>query len=317
MGQAQPFVKWVGGKRQVLPEILPRIPGCFENYWEAFTGGGAVFYALHDLLGEEEHRFHLSDLNSELVNTYRQVQKNPKELVRLLEHHRLHHSEMPPFHMKRGEWKARPQTEVWYYLVRTEKYHSRDKVFQKAHPDLLQAARFIYLNRTCFNGLYRVNRQGEFNVPAGRYKDPDIVQQNNIAACSKALKKARITQGSYQKALSRVQPGDFVYLDPPYDVWDQTTFTAYSEDGFDWQDQIALADFAHGLKKQGVSVMLSNHATERILDLYKKKGFSAHCFPVKRSVAASAGSRGAVQEVLLMSYAQKEQKDPKAKRIRS
>jgi len=310
--EAQPFVKWVGGKRQVLPEILPRIPSDFGDYWEPFLGGGANFYAIRNL--GEKHGYHLSDLNSELINVYQQVKSHPLELVKLLEHHRAMHSQHPPFHHKKGVWKSRPQKQVWYYMVRGENYIHRDKAFTRANQKVLQAARFIYLNRTCFNGLHRVNRQGEFNVPAGRYTDPEIVQAERITACHKAFKGTAFKSCNYAKALRAAKAGDFVYLDPPYDVWDSTSFTSYAKDDFGWQDQEELAQYASQLKQNGVMVMLSNHATPRILKLYKDLGFGAHCFGVKRSVAASAASRSPVSEVLFMGYPHKKQRDPSAAR---
>ena len=309
---AQPFVKWVGGKRQVLPQILPRIPAEWKDYWEAFLGGGAMFYALHAEGGE--HKYNLSDINSELINTYTQIKKNPAGLLKLLKEHDSRHQVAPPFYKDGKDWKSYPQADVWYYQVRSGAYVGRSKVFSSADSKLRDAARFIYMNRTCFNGLHRVNSKGEFNVPAGRYTNPEIIQAERIAACSKAFKQASFRDGGYADIESKVKAGDFVYLDPPYDVWDATSFTGYASEGFGWDDQLQLAQFADRLKKKGVHVMLSNHATERILETYKKLGFHAHCFGVKRSVAASAASRGAVGEVLLMSYPQKLQRDPAASR---
>jgi DNA adenine methylase len=269
-----PFLKWVGGKRQVLPELLPRLPATFNAYWEPFVGGGALFFELSARLHAEGHAVHLSDLNDALVTTYQVVQTRLPELVVALQTHALQHNQGDKAH---------------YYSVRA----------QKPVDPVAVAARFIYLNRTCFNGLWRVNKSGGFNVPMGAYKNPGIAQVEMLTQASTALQHIAIAHRPYQEI--QPQSGDFVYFDPPYDPLTKTaSFTAYSKDKFGDEAQIALRDKVDQLTQQGVRVMLSNSNTPLIQSLYKH--YAVDVIQVGRAIAASASSRSAVQEVIVCNY---------------
>lgn len=302
MAQAEPFIKWVGGKRSVIPEIEPRLPKTFNNYWEPFIGGGALFYHLKGAHRDKD--WHISDINKELVATYLQVQKDPEALIEALRQHARRHEAKSPWRTQAGKQVKDP--DGYYYQVRSD----------EPSDQLAVAARFIYLNRTCFNGLHRVNSRGKFNVPAGKYKNPEIIQAERLRACHEALRGVEIKHQAY----TSIEPetGDLVYFDPPYDIWDAATFTKYSAEDFGWEDQVRLWEFACHLRDRGVKVALSNHATgprlhqgkdddeprqiPGILKLYEDAGFRTHVFGVRRAVAAKASSRAAVEEVLITSY---------------
>jgi DNA adenine methylase len=271
---AQPFIKWAGGKRNLLSAIKPLLPAEFKNYFESFVGGGALFYAIVDRLNHA----YLSDNNLDLVIAYSEIQKDPTGLiVRLKELASKHSAEQ-------------------YYLVRQAEYKDPVDV----------AARFIYLNKTCFNGLYRVNKMGKFNVPIGDYKNPNIVNKDNLLACHKALQKATITYHEYDKINPMPQKGDFCYFDPPYHPTTDVSFTAYTKEKFSEQDQNNLRDFALRLHKRGVKVMLSNSKTRFIKSLYQDKGmdkvFHLHLVQAPRTVNCKPNQRGAIEEYLITNY---------------
>src|SRR6185437_9619772 len=227
-----------------------------------FTGGGALFFEL------QPKKAFLSDVNPELVNTYKVIQKDVEELIELLSKHQKKHSE------------------EYYYKIRA-KHNLKDPIEI--------AARMIYLNKTCYNGLYRVNKKGEFNTPIGRYVRPGICQPENLRACNKALKKTSIEHKDYTKITP--QAGDFCYLDPPYHPMTETSFTAYSKFNFSEADQANLAQFCTDLHKKGVKLMLSNSNTEYIRSLYKSKIFNIAIIHAPRFVNSKANGRSAVEEV--------------------
>lgn len=264
---ASPFVKWVGGKRSVLPQLLACAPPIFKRYWEPFVGGGALFFALRP------RKASLSDNNLDLMITYEVVRDQPLELVGAL---RLHASLHSAEH---------------YYKVRN----------MAGLTDSVQvAARFIYLNKTCYNGLYRVNRQGVFNVPMGRYVNPNIVAEENIHACSIELKGVGIEFGEFD----RIAPtrGDFVYCDPPYHPTDETSFTSYTKLDFTERDQLRLSNFASRMDKKGVMVMLSNSNTRFIREIYGKGGFRLRTVDAPRLVNCKPDARGTVSELIITNY---------------
>lgn len=268
---AAPFVKWVGGKRSIIADLVARVPETFKRYYEPFVGGGALFF---ELAGQGRiASARLSDKNFELVITYNAVKSDPERLLVLLEEHERKHG---------------PN-----YYLRIRAQHS-------LQDPLAIAARFIYLNKTCYNGLYRVNRRGEFNVPMGRYANPGIVAADNIMACSRALRVAEIEYRDFDT----IAPGrgDFAYFDPPYHPLDSTSFTNYTKLDFGQQDQIRLRDFALALHGQGVKVMLSNSDTAFIRDLYSKQVFKLAAVHAPRMVNCKAESRGAVSELLITNY---------------
>jgi DNA adenine methylase len=269
-GVATPFVKWVGGKRSIMDALKARLPEDFNHYYEPFIGGGALFFELHRKL---QGKAYLSDTNFDLVTAYSVVQRAPDQLLKLLREH------------------ARKHGEEYYYKMR-DKHHLQN-------PAEI-AARLLYLNKTCYNGLWRVNSKGEFNVPIGRYKNPGIVQEENILACCQALQGVDVRLASFDE----IKPveGDFVYFDPPYHPMDDTSFTRYAKLGFNEQDQVRLRDFSLKLHKQGVNVMLSNSDTPFIRNLYGSKVFQIATVQALRLVNCKANKRNAVNEVLITNY---------------
>lgn len=270
----EPFLKWAGGKRQLLPELMRRIKrlGKFGRYHEPFIGGGALFFELFRS-GAIQTRALLSDNNPNLVVAYEGVKNETGAVIELLKDHQARHGK------------------EYYYEMRA------------AHPASLaaKAARVIYLNRTCFNGLFRENSKGQFNVPMGKYKNPQICNEPNLRAVAAALKKASIETRPFETVLHRAKSGDFVYLDPPYHpVSDTASFTAYQKGGFGEADQRALAAVVRELSARGVYVLLSNSWTPLICDLYAD--FTLEQVFAKRSVNSRAEKRGAVAEALVRNF---------------
>lgn len=273
----KPFVKWVGGKRQLLQQfrdmgLYP--PDYFDpdinSYFEPFVGGGAVFF---DLLPKKAE---LSDLNTELVTTYNTIKSDVESLIASLQKHKY---------------------EKEYYLeVRTKD--------PKSLSDLDVASRFIYLNRTCFNGLYRVNSKGGFNVPFGRYTNPVICDEENLRKVSKALQNITIKNQDYKTILGKTKKGDFVYFDPPYYPVSKTaSFTSYTAETFLEKEQIELRDTFMELHNRGCFVMLSNSDTRFINEIYSKiKGVKINKIVAGRAINSNATKRGKISEVLVTNY---------------
>lgn len=271
-----PVFKWGGGKRQLLDEILPRIPP-HTRYYEPFIGGAAVF------LGLKPEYAVINDFNEELINTYKVIRDNPRELIQLLEQHRGNNS-VDYFYEVRA-WDRNPET-----------YDSLSNI-QKA-------ARTLYLNRTCFNGLYRVNSHGFFNTPCGKYKNPGIVNAERIRAIHEYLSTNRIDIrcGDYKDALKHIRAGAFVYFDPPYMFPEngEETFTKYTIDGFDEKRQKELKEVCDMLTEKGVKFMLSNSCCSFIKELYKD--YHIEIVQARRSVSADGGKRILIDEVLVTNY---------------
>ena len=270
---SKPFVKWVGGKRQLLPQIIQKLPTNFNCYYEPFLGGGALYFHL-----QPQSSF-ISDINPELINAYQTIKTRVNLLVEELQHYE--------------------NSEEYYLSVREL---DRDpKVFAKLSA-VQRAARFIYLNKTCFNGLYRVNSKGQFNVPFGHYSSPNILDVDNLSACSAVLQNATINCESYMSVLRYAKANDFVYFDPPY-IPDgiSSTFTQYTKDGFGMIEQQELLDVCHLLDARGVKWMLSNSSAPIVYKMYDK--FSIETIEAQRNVGASASSRKKVNEVLVRNYA--------------
>ena len=269
--ETYPIVKWVGGKRQLMFELLKNMPKSYNRYFEPFIGGGALFFELQPQNG------YISDMNEELINLYTVVKDDVYKLIDDLNKHKV---------SKEYFLKIRN-------LDRTEKYNSLS--------DVKKASRFIYLNRTCFNGMYRVNSQGQFNVPFGNYKNPRIVDAENLINCSKLLKNTEICCADFSEILNKVQKGDFVYFDPPYVPLNETSsFTSYTKDGFDLDMQFKLRDVCDELDSMGVMFMLSNSDTKLVNELYSnyeiKKVFAS------RAINANGNGRGKITEVLVRNY---------------
>lgn len=269
-----PVVKWVGGKRQLLDELTPLFPKQISSYCEPFLGGGAVLFNLQPKIA------YVNDINSELIEMYQVIRDDVEELILALEGH--------------------PNNEQHYYNVRD---CDRDNGQYRQLTNVQRAARIIYLNKTCYNGLFRVNNAGEFNTPFGNYKNPNIVNASTLRAVSAYFKKAQLTFSSvdYAEVLSKVTKGTFVYLDPPYDpVSDTANFTGYTKGGFDHSEQIRLRQCCDDLNRRGIKFMLSNSATEFIKDQYAS--YNITIVRAKRAINSNATKRGQVDEVVVRNY---------------
>ena len=261
-----PFVKWAGGKRSILLKISEHLPTDIAGYHEPFVGGGAVFFAFEYAIKTAT----LADLNKELIMAYNVVATDTDNLIEALQKHERNHIKKSDYYMQIRNKKPRKPIHI--------------------------VSRFIYLNRTCYNGLYRVNKSGQFNVPEGKYTNPKICAPENLKNVAKALQKATIKLGQFDETLSPKQ-GDFVYCDPPYDG----TFTGYQPDGFNDTDQIRLKETADLWGKQGASVMISNSDTPFIRDLYKE-GYHIHTITAQRNISCNGNTRGKTAEVLIKNY---------------
>ena len=260
-------MKWVGGKRQLLTQIKENMPQVYNHYFEPFVGGGAVVFGLCP------DGAVINDFNPELTNLYSVVKNNPAGLIAEL---------------KSGRYLNEENT---YYNIRAWLPESSEE----------QAARTLYLNHTCFNGLYRVNKSGGFNVPYGKYKNPTIFDESLIMEMSRYLQGVTIMQGDYMAVLDMAQPGDFVYLDPPYAPLTPTSsFTSYIAGGWDDAEQQRLKAACDELTKRGVQFMQSNSSAELIKTLYHD--YNLIEVDARRSVAAKTDGRQPVKEVLIKNY---------------
>lgn len=263
----RPFLKWAGGKSQLISQYIPLFPQDFNTYYEPFLGGGAVFFHLLPKTSV------LSDINPELINVYCCVRDRVEPLIELLGKHQEKHDK------------------DYYYWMRSQNYET----------SLEKAARLIYLNKTCFNGLYRENSQGKFNVPMGKYKKPLICQPDLLRSVSAVLRSTKIQVSSFTEVLHLSKKDDFVYFDPPYYPISTTSkFTAYSRFAFTEIEQVKLKDICVELTNKGVKIMLSNSDCEFIRELYRD-------FPIQeilatRAINSKGNKRGKIKEVLIMNY---------------
>ncbi len=276
MIKAKPFVKWAGGKRQILDKLKSHIPEEFNTYFEPFVGGGALLF---DLAPKNAV---INDSNEELINVFN-VLCNDKKYSKMCRY-------LNKFERKHDE--------EFYYEIRNIDRNS--KKFNKLN-DSKRAARTIYLNKACFNGLYRVNSKGEFNVPFGKKTKVNTYDGENLLNVHSylTLNNISILCTDFEDAVSTAKEGDFVYFDPPYDS-DTSTFNSYTEDGFNKDEQRRLAKVFEELDKKGVKVMLSNHNTILIKELYKDYNF--HVIEAKRSINSNGKKRGKVEEVIITNY---------------
>lgn len=271
----EPVTKWVGGKRQLLPELIDKVPQRYNRYFEPFIGGGALFFRLSPQTAV------INDKNSELINIYRSIKNYPEKLIELLEKHQIGNSKE-------------------YYLdIRSMDRDGRLKLMS----DVERAARVLYMLRVDFNGMYRVNKKGQFNVPYGKYKNPKIVNKKNIEAVSQYFNEndIKILNDDFAVAVSEARKEDFVYFDPPYVPLSTTSsFTSYTKDGFEKEDQIRLADKFFELASKGVKVMESNSDTKITRELYK----DANIYKIKanRVINSKASNRGKINELIITSY---------------
>lgn len=269
-----PFVKWVGGKRQLLNEIEKHIPEQFSRYYEPFVGGGAVLFHV------QPKNAVINDSNKELVNLYNVIKESPEELIEDLKKHK--------------------NEEKYFYEVRGID-REKEKYFELSN--IQRASRIIFLNKTCYNGLFRVNSSGEFNSPFGRYKNPNIVNDITIRAVGNYLKNTniQILNTDYEESLSKIRKGAFVYFDPPYDpISDSSSFTGYTKNGFDKTEQERLKKMCDKLNDKGINFLLSNSSTEFIRDLYKN--YNMFSIKAKRTINSKGDGRGEITEVLVKNY---------------
>lgn len=268
-----PFLKWVGGKRQIMPTINDLIPKNYKNYYEPFIGGGAVLFNI------QPKNATINDFNEELINVYKVIKNSLEDLILDLKTHKNESN--------------------YFYDIRSK---DREDNFEDLS-NIKKASRIIFLNKTCYNGLYRVNNSGEFNSPFGRYKNPNIVNEITIRAVSKYLNnnKIIIKSGDFESVLKDVKKGAFVYLDPPYHpVSKGSSFTGYVQGGFGIDEQTRLKDLCDKLNNKEVKFLLSNSATLFIEDLYKD--YKITYVKATRSINSNGKKRGEVDEVLIRNY---------------
>lgn len=272
-----PFVKWAGGKRQLIEQLKMYIPSSYDTYYEPFIGGGALFLNLMP------SKAMISDLNEELINTWQVIKKYPHELLEQLSYHQKHNSK-----------------EHYLYVRGVD----RDGTINKMSPTA-RAARFIYLNKAGFNGLWRVNKKGQHNVPFSNPKNLNLIMTEKIMEISSYLNRNDISiqHQSYHEAIQNIKAGDFVYFDPPYIPLTKTSaFTSYTKEDFNIDDQIQLRDISKELAQNGVYVMLSNSSSELVYELYSDDIFHIHEVEAKRSINSKGNHRGAIKEVIITTY---------------
>ena len=295
----KPFVKWAGGKKQVLNFIDDNLPDeinknkAIKKYFEPFLGGGAVFFHLLRSNYKIDYAY-LGDVNKELILTYDVVKRYPKKLIEELQI--LSDNFLP---------KSQDERKEFYYKVRDE-FNNTSKDFDK----VIRASQMIFLNRTCFNGLYRVNKDGKFNVPIGSYKSPLICDKDNLTNVSKVLKDVKLVCKDYSYSEEEIDKNSFVYLDPPYLPIKENSFTNYDSKGFGIQEQIELSDFCKKIDKKNAKFLLSNsdpRNTEN-KDFFKKyyglnqKLFRYKEIEVRRSINSDKNKRGPIKELLIYNY---------------
>lgn len=273
----KPFLKWAGGKRQIINELLSRIPKEFDVFYEPFVGAGALFLEL------ENHKAVIGDINTDLIDAYKTIKSNPHGLLATLDI-------MNEKHIKRGK--------EYYLEVRMEDRNTNwEKVSQ-----LNKAARLMYLNKYCFNGLYRVNSKNQYNVPFNGKEFVKLYERENILSISEYLfqKKVEILCDDFEVVCSNAKKGDFVYFDPPYDVLKKDTFDSYNEKGFGVAGQERLAELFVDLDRRGCYVMLSNHNTPLIEKLYSK--YNVDIIQARRNINSKGSERGKIEEVIIRNY---------------
>ena len=276
MSRIRPFVKWAGGKRQIIDKLIKYAPKKFNKYYEPFVGGGAFLFEL------EPKYAVINDYNIELINVYNCIKdKNKyKKVLKILDDYEIKNSK------------------EFYYEIRNM---DRDKSLYNKLSDIEKCARTIYLNKACFNGLYRVNSKNEFNVPFNQKEKVNTYDKDNVELISLYLRNNDITilNGDFEDAVKSAKANDFIYFDPPYDS-DTDTFTSYTNNGFNRDDQIRLSEVFKKLDKKGCYVMLSNHNTKLINELYRD--YNIHVIMAKRNINSNGKGRGTIEEVIITNY---------------
>lgn len=275
--QARPFVKWVGGKSKLISQLLELMPQSYGSYYEPFLGGGAMFFNL------KPETAYINDINKTLIHTYNSIKNNPKKLCSDL-------CALGDEYLKLDN-----ESRKEYYYARREEFNSISR------PNARKATLMIFLNKTCFNGMYRENSKGGFNVPFGDYKNPKICDTDNLYAVHELLNNVEPMSTSYKEAVAGAKRGDFIYFDPPYHPLSQTSsFTSYSLDSFNAKDQEELRDLFTELDKRGCYVMLSNSASDFIKDLYKD--YRQEFVLAGRSINSKGNGRGKINELVVLNY---------------
>lgn len=267
LAKGQPFLKWAGGKTQLLQELVSKVPKSFNIYFEPFLGSGALYFAL------SPQQAVISDINDDLINAFKIVRDHPEELI----------SQLSTFENSKEN----------FYEIRAQSVNDLSTIER--------AARLIYLNRTCFNGLYRVNKSGQFNVPYAYYKNPDLIQGPKIMADSDLLQGADILHASFEDVLKEARKHDFIYLDPPYNpLGGYSDFKRYNKEQFHKEDHEKLAQLYNELSDRGCYVMLSNSDTPFTRELYKD--WRIETVFAKRMINCDATKRGEVTEIIVTNY---------------
>jgi DNA adenine methylase len=282
----KPFVKWAGGKSQLLKEIISNLPEEINDYYEPFLGGGALlFYILENY---NPKKVIASDINVELIDTYNIIKTKPEKLIKELEYYKSQHSS------------------EFYYTVRGLETTATQRMGitlsdSNIHlGEVEKAARFIYLNKTCFNGLYRVNKDNKFNVPIGRYKNPEIFNKKNIIETSILLQNVELKVMPFEDTLHLAKIKDFIYFDPPYDQITENSFVSYTSNNFTRKDQMRLKEVYGALDKKGCFVLESNSSTDFIKNLYKN--YKIKEISAKRMINCDGAKRNNIKEVLIKNY---------------
>ena len=274
----KPFVKWAGGKRQLIPILNQNLPESFGTYYEPFLGGGALLF--HILTDKNGQKCSISDLNSDLVLAYITIRDRTDSLIASLKNH---------------EKNYQKDSESYYYSIRENNPRS----------EIEKTSRLIFLNRTCFNGLYRVNSKGKFNVPLGKYSNPNIVNEENIRAVSHILQSSRISIKcrDFEAVLRDAKKGDLVYLDPPYQPVSATAnFTSYTTKDFTYDDLTRLAELCLKLDSRGCKVLLSNSDSKEVADIFAKNPWKITRIEANRSINSNSKKRTGHFELLIKNY---------------
>ncbi|HXV66336.1 MAG TPA: DNA adenine methylase [Nitrosopumilaceae archaeon] len=274
----KPFVKWAGGKRQLIPQIEKYIPKKYSSYFEPFLGGGALLF--HLLSKNKNLKGYVSDLNSDLVLSYVTIRDNLDSLLKSLQKHSDNYFS---------------DSNSYYYSVRESNPKSQ----------IEKVSRLLFLNRTCFNGLYRVNSKGKFNVPLGRYSNPNIVQEENLRSVNQFLNnnKISIKCQDFSSTVEKAKKGDFVYFDPPYQPVSKTAnFTSYTNGNFGINDLKRLAKVSNELAKKGVNVLLSNSSSKQVRDLFLPKYWKIIKIEANRAINSDSNKRTGHSELLIKNY---------------
>jgi len=274
----KPFVKWAGGKRQLIPEIEKHLPEKFSSYFEPFLGGGALLF--HLLSENKNLKGYVSDLNSDLILSYVTIRDNLSSLLKSLQKHSDNYFS---------------DSKSYYYSVRESNPKSQ----------IEKVSRLLFMNRTCFNGLYRVNSKGKFNVPLGRYSNPNIVQEENLRSVNQFLNhnKIIIKCQDFSSTIEKAKKGDFIYFDPPYQPVSKTAnFTSYTHGNFGLNDLKRLAKVSNELTKKGVNVLLSNSSSKQVRELFSSRDWEIFEIQANRAINSDSNKRTGHLELLIKNY---------------